>query len=293
MERIVSYKLTICVQDSFNPFQFAYRAGRGVEDATITLVHHVTSHLDQAGTSARILFMDMSAAFNTIQHHILLEKLLDLQVNPFIILWIREFLRNRTQRVCLRLKHLSTPNILSDSIIVNSGTPQGCILSSLLFSLYINDIQVHDAFLLLIKYADDLALIGRLKDEYSLGCYLNQIEVLTNKLKDRFLEPNVNKTKELLLGNSPLLKTELVNIDGNTVERVNCFKYLGTYVDEKLKFKQHAESTFKKCQQRLFLLRKLRSFNVSSNILILVYTSLIESILAFNIVTWFHFLTIT
>ena len=94
-----------------------YRAGRGVEDATVTLVHHVTSHLDQAGTSARILFMDMSAAFNTIQHHILLEKLLDLQVNPFIILWIREFLCDRTQHVCLRLKHLNTLNIMSDIII--------------------------------------------------------------------------------------------------------------------------------------------------------------------------------
>ena len=182
---------------------------------------------------------------------------------------------------------------MSDTIILNSGTPQGCILSSVLFSLYINDIQVHDAFLLLIKYADDLALIGRLKNEFSLGCYLNEIKVLTDKLKDRFLELNVNKTKELLLGNSPLLKTDLVNIDGNTVERVDCFKYLGTYVDEKLKFKQHAESTFKKCQQRLFLLRKLRSFNVSGHILILVYKSLIESILAFNIVTWFNFLTVT
>ena len=142
MERIVSNKLTLCVKDSLDPFQFAYRAGRGVEDATVTLVHHVTSHLDQAGTSARILFMDMSAAFNTIQHYILLEKLLDLQVNPFIILWIREFLRDRTQRVCLRLKHPNTLNIMSDTIIVNSGTPQGCILSYVLFSLYINDIKV-------------------------------------------------------------------------------------------------------------------------------------------------------
>ena len=122
--------------------------------------------------------MDMSSAFNTIQHHILLQKLVDLKINTNLILWIREFLKDRPQRVLLSMKNSSVPRVLSDAIILNSGAPQGCILSPVLFSLYINDIQMNDALISLIKYADDLELIARLKDELSLTLYHTCIQKL-------------------------------------------------------------------------------------------------------------------
>ena len=127
------------------------------------------------------------------------------------------------------MKNSSVPKVLSDAIILNSGAPQGCILSPVLFSLYINDIQVNDAFLSLIKYADDLALIARLKDEFSLTLYHTCIQKLCISLKERFLELNVTKTKELVLGNSPQMNLHLVIINNTNVERVDCFKYLGTH----------------------------------------------------------------
>ena len=73
---------------------------------------------------------------------------------------------------------------------------------------------------------------------------------------------------------------------------VDSFKCLDTVVDQKLTFTQHVDFVFKKAQQRLFLLRKLKHFGVSQGILEMVYRSLIESILAFNIVTWFGVLTV-
>ena len=263
MERIVCNKVSSCVQDLLDPLQFAYRARRGVEDATLSLLHNVTTHLDSTGTSVRILFMDMSSAFNTIQHHILLQKLSDLKIHTNLILWIKEFLRDRPQRVLLSLNNAKLPRVLSDTIILNSGAPQGCILSPVLFSLYINDIQINDAIISLIKYADDLALIARLKDELSLTTYLTQIQNLCQCLKDRFLILNVTKTKELILGNTPLLNLDNVVINNDTVERVDCFKYLGTFIDNKLNFNIHVEGVIKKCRQRIFLLRKLKSFDVS------------------------------
>ena len=71
-----------------DPLQFAYRAKRGVEDATLTLFNLIASHLDTSGTTVRVLFMDFSSAFNTIQPHVLIKKLLNLEVNPDLILWI-------------------------------------------------------------------------------------------------------------------------------------------------------------------------------------------------------------
>ena len=130
-------KLTTSVADRLDPLQFVYRVRRGVEVATLT---RRSSHLDKAGTSVRALFMDMSAAFQTIQHHILIQRLLDLDVNSDLVLWIRQFLCDRPQRVSLNARML-VKFVLSDETVVNTGAPQGCVLSPVLFSLFTNDIR--------------------------------------------------------------------------------------------------------------------------------------------------------
>ncbi|KAJ8349037.1 hypothetical protein SKAU_G00276260 [Synaphobranchus kaupii] len=76
------------------------------------------------------------------------------------------------------------------------------------------------------------------------------------------------------------------------VEQVGAFKYLGTEIDSLLSFSQHADSVYRKAQQRLFLLRKLRSFDVRKDILTAVYKSLIETVLTFNITSWFNFISV-
>ena len=81
-------------------------------------------------------------------------------------------------------------------------------------------------------------------------------------------------------------------IDQREVEMVDSFKYLGTITDKKLTFNEHADMVYKKSQKRLFLLKKLKSFEVSPRVFELVYRSLIESILSFNIITWFGHLTV-
>ena len=75
-------------------------------------------------------------------------------------------------------------------------------------------------------------------------------------------------------------------INGQTVETVSTFKYLGTVVDENLMFTDNVDHIYK-MEQRLFLLQKLRSFNVRTEVLQLVYRSLIESVCSFNLVSWY------
>ena len=76
-----------------------------------------------------------------------------------------------------------------------------------------------------------------------------------------------------------------VTIDQQSVEVVSRFKYLGTVVDSKLSFNDNVVYVYKKAQQRLYLLRKLRNFGVGSHVLESVYRCLVESVLSFNIVT--------
>ena len=74
-------------------------------------------------------------------------------------------------------------------------------------------------------------------------------------------------------------------IDNQKVEIVKSFKYLGILVDESLSFCDHVDYVYKKAQQRLFLLRKLKSFNVNQCILQLVYRVLQSAFYLFNIIT--------
>ena len=77
-------------------------------------------------------------------------------------------------------------------------------------------------------------------------------------------------------------------IRGEHVEVVDEYRYLGTIFDGLLRFSSNTEEILKKCHQRQYLLRKLRSFGVSKNILLTFYHSFIESILTFSFISWFH-----
>lgn len=118
---------------ALDPRQFAYRASREVEDAKITLLDLLYRHLEGPGTHARLLFLDFSSAFNTIQPHVLVSKLLsEFNIESNLVSWIMDFLTNRTQRVKVN-------GCLSERRVSSTGSPQGCVLSPLLYILYTND----------------------------------------------------------------------------------------------------------------------------------------------------------
>ena len=80
-----------------DPLQFAYKRNRGVKEAILSLLHDTYTHLDKAGYVVRILFIDYSSAVDTIQPHLLAEKLFSLNVRPQLIVWLIDFLVNRSQ----------------------------------------------------------------------------------------------------------------------------------------------------------------------------------------------------
>ena len=98
-EHIVLSHLLPQVKPYTDKFQYAYSEGLGVDDAVLTLLRFLHSHLDNLGTTARLLFVDFSSAFNTIQPHLLMKKLMNINVNANLILWIQSFLTKRRQSV--------------------------------------------------------------------------------------------------------------------------------------------------------------------------------------------------
>ena len=83
-----------------------------------------------------------------------------------------------------------------------------------------------------------------------------------------------------------------VRIKTEDVESVKTFKYLGTVLDSNLSFTTHVDTVCKKANQRMYLIRKLKTFDVDKKMLEMIYRSLVETILTFNIVTFYGHLTV-
>ncbi|KAK6178302.1 hypothetical protein SNE40_013103 [Patella caerulea] len=285
-ERIISYVLKNNMTEFLDPLQFAYRSKRGTVDATISLLNSVYKHLETNKAYVRILFVDFSSAFNTIQPHILLKLLLNMHVNSILIKWIENFLIDRPQ-------YVKVNKCYSNIIKTNTGAPQGCVLSPILFILYTNDCRSINPNCLTVKFADDAAIVSSLNDAESDTHYRGDVANFAEWCDRNYLHLNVNKTKELIV-DFRVNKSDIVplTIDDETVEIVSEYKYLGTIIDDKLSWNHNTNAVYKKCQQRLYYMRKLRSFHVNQTILSLFYSSFIQSILCFSIQCWYPSLTV-
>ena len=146
-----------------------------------------------------------------------------------------------------------------------------------------------DSFL--VKYSDDTALLSLLQGSES--DHGEAPPAFVKWCDDNLLDLNVAKTKELIIyfrKNNDKPKASIIH-DAD-VEIVDTYKYLGTVFNSQLKFEANTESIVKRGQQRIHLMRKLNSFNVSSTILCNFYQSFIESLLTFSFNCWFNVLSV-
>ena len=105
LEQLITREIKKCFSVLQDPIQFAYRGNRNVEDATLVFLQNVYKHLDTPKNYCRILFVDFSSAYNTIQPHLWIYKLHKLDLNPKVTAWIVNFLTARPQYVKLKDRH--------------------------------------------------------------------------------------------------------------------------------------------------------------------------------------------
>nr|XP_043885516.1 uncharacterized protein LOC122771978 [Solea senegalensis] len=163
MERLVLHHLRPQTCHALDPLQFAYREKVGVEDAIAFLLHRSLSHLDRGSGAVRITFLNFSSAFNTIQPLFLRDKLSGMGVGSHLVAWISDYLTSRPQYVRLG-------DCRSDTVVSNTGAPQGTVLSPVLFTLHTSDFQHNSDLCHVQRFADDTAIVGCIRsgkeDEY-------------------------------------------------------------------------------------------------------------------------------
>ncbi len=131
-ERLLKKHICSSIPATLDPLQFSYCPNRSTDDViSQVLLSSLTHIVSKNGNYSRLLFIDYSSAFNTIVPIKLAVKLTDLGLNSSLCDWIQDFLTSRPQVVKMG-------QFTSNSITLSIGAPQGCVLSPLLYSLYIH-----------------------------------------------------------------------------------------------------------------------------------------------------------
>ena len=202
-----------------------------------------------------VLFVDFSSAFNLIQPHILLKKLVQLNVNPFLIRWYYSFLSNRPQKVKFN-------SALSDLAVCSTGAPQGCVSSPFLFTLYTNDCVSSEPNQFTVKFSDDTVILSLLTKHTNLSVHQLAVDKFVNWCDAHSLLINTTKTVEMLLDPRSMGDQSPVAVHGQDIVQVKTFRYLGVHVDSDLSWGTQVANVCAKIHQRLHFLRRLRVFSM-------------------------------
>ena len=279
-EHIVKKRLLTCIK--LDEFQFAYRPNRSTKDACISLDYFIRSHLEKPSAYARVLFVDFSSAFNTIVPNILLKRLSELGVPYYLLSFIKAFLTDRQQYVRIGNNH-------SDILNCDIGAPQGCVLSPILFSIYTSFIQSKHENVKILKYADDMAIVGLLNFKTDSSFYFDAVDNFLEQCHSVNLLINAKKTKEMVLSFSRSYAIyDYLFIAGQPIDKVDHFKYLGTIFSSSLKWHENSDCINGKLRSRFYAFSKFKQFKPSQSQKDHFIRTLIFPILTYNIELW-HF----
>ena len=270
-ENVVSfldrYKLVLKSQHGFTK-------NRSCLTNLLEYINYVTEVID-SGKPVDVVYLDFSKAFDRVCHRRLIYKLWKLGIRGEILDWITEWLQNRKQRVVLN-------GVKSGWKDVDSGVPQGSVLGPLLFTLFVNDIDL-GLDCQIWKFADDTKIVRAV--ENSEDCFrqqrnLDRLVSWGDKWKMNF---NVGKCKVMHIGNNNLKFGYLMN--GEWLDETDCEKDLGVMIDSNLKSGRQVLEARNKANRMLGFITRNLSYK-SKEVIKKLYNAYVRPHLEYCIQVW-------
>ena len=262
--------------------QSAYRKSHSTETALIKVQNDILMNMDRQQVTLLVL-LDLSAAFDTIDHQVLLDRFrLSFGISGCALQWISSYLSDRTQRV-------SFENNFSQRRYLSCGVPQGSCLGPLLFTMYASKLfdiikgylpQTH-------AYADDTQLYLSFKPDttssqsdavYAMERCISAIRCWM--IKDK-LKVNDSKTEFILIGTrQQLAKVDIKGlvVGDATISPVTAVKNLGSWFDENMNMGCHINKMCKTLSFHLYNIRRIRKYLSKDSTRTLVHAFIVARI---------------
>ena len=278
-----------------NDAQFGFRKGHSTTHALHKSVDSITKSLADHKHVLGI-FIDLSKAFDTLDHQILLKKLENYGIRGNAHSLLQSYLSNRNQ-------YVSFKNTSSDTLSLKYGVPQGSILGPLLFLLYMNDLVncFSDPNIKFVLYADDTNIFISGPSQESTYLKANEVlEHISKFMRCNLLHINMSKCcyihfkpqyelDETCARVRPFAdqhdKSRAIFINGEIIPKVSSTKFLGIIIDEKLNWDPHIKYLAHKLRSITGAICRIRH-SIPADLYLKLYNALFESHLTYGISVW-------
>ena len=242
MEKVISTQLMEYLENNnlLNESKYAYRNNSSTEQAPVNVTEQIYKSIDKGKIS--LLVLDLSKAFDSVNHELLLNKLVQLNIDST---WFASYLHDMTHSVKI-------DKIMSEANSNLYGVPHLSILGPILFNIFINDITKINSLPEITTsttiYADDVQLLFS-GTPYNLEQLKIYAETSRKRMKEWYnengLKMNLNKTRCILFATPNFNKrteTFQITIDDTVMHTEDKVKNLGVIFDSCLSFEHHIKS---------------------------------------------------
>ena len=280
MERCIYNHLVDHIRKMISLAQHGFLRGKSCTGQRLSVLHRISKNLD-SGKQTDILYFDIAKAFDTVDHNLLLNKLSQFGLTGNILQWFKNYLTGRQQRVLLN-------GVISDTLPISSGVPQGSILGPLLFLIYVNDLpsSISSPSVGISLFADDtkcFSIVESPADACALKTEARNVEkwALSRRLK---FNPQKCKVLSVTRKHHPIVAEYTINSE--IMQHVDTQRDLGVTFSSDLKWNKHIYEQVTKANRILGMLKRLTVKLLNVNTRRCLYLTLVRSHLAYASQIW-------
>ena len=273
--RVYNFQLDI---NFLNPLQSGFRPGDSTVNQLVYMVHNIYDAFER-GKEVRMVYLDISKAFDRVWHKGLLLKLKTIGIRDPLLGWLASYLSQRKQRVVIDGQS-------SNWSTVSAGVPQGSVLGPLLFLIYINDVTENLKSNCLL-YADDTSLFDIVDDPVTSSQKLNNnLSKINDWARKWLVTINPSKT-ECMTFSAKRIKPPHPDLfyGDNKINEVAQHTHLGVVLCNNLSWRAHIFKIYEKASKRLNILKGIK-FKVDRSTLRKLYKSLVRPLMEYADVLW-------
>ena len=250
-EKFIQKQMCEYMEPYLSPYLCGFRKGYNSQQALLSLIEIWKIFLDNKGFGSAI-FMDLSKAFDTLNHDLLIAKLEAYGFQKNSLRFLHSYLKNRWQRTKVNTSFSSWAQLLQ-------GVPQGSVLGPLLFDIYLNDLFLVAESTEVCNFADDTTFYACDKNLSSLIQRLEHDSYLAIEwFENNYMKLNQDKCHLLVPGHK--YENIFANIGQSLIWESPKEKLLRFDIDKDLKFNEYVLSLCKKAGQKLSVLKRICNY---------------------------------